>query len=55
VEVDWDEESVTWMTSTRKYTATFATACQINYERTQHRLILIGVSISRINTMVMGS
>jgi hypothetical protein len=39
VEVDWDEESVTWMTSTRKYTTTFAelaTACQINYERTQH-------------------
>jgi hypothetical protein len=39
VEVDWDEELVTWMTSTRKYTATFAefaTTCQINYERTQH-------------------
>jgi hypothetical protein len=37
--VDWEEQSVTWMTSTRKFTASFAefsTACQINYERTQN-------------------
>jgi hypothetical protein len=30
---------ITWITSTRKFTATFAefgTACQINYERTQN-------------------
>jgi hypothetical protein len=39
VEVDWDGESVTWMTNSRKFTATFTefdTACQTNYERTQH-------------------
>jgi hypothetical protein len=39
VEVDWKEDSVTWITSTRKFTATFAefaTTCQINYERTQN-------------------
>jgi hypothetical protein len=39
VEVDWKEDSVTWITSTRKFTAIFvefATACQINYERTQN-------------------
>jgi hypothetical protein len=36
VEIDWDEESITWMIATRKYTATFAefaTACHINFER----------------------
>jgi hypothetical protein len=35
VEIDWDEESITWMTATRRFTAAFpefATACQINYE-----------------------
>jgi hypothetical protein len=39
VEVDWEKDSVTWITSTRKFTITFAefaTACQINYERTQN-------------------
>jgi hypothetical protein len=35
MEIDWDEESITWMTTTRRFTTTFAefaTACQINYE-----------------------
>jgi hypothetical protein len=35
MEIDWDEESITWMTATRRFTATFvefAIACQINYE-----------------------
>jgi hypothetical protein len=39
VEIDWDDELITWITSTRKFTTTFAefgTACQINYERTQN-------------------
>jgi hypothetical protein len=39
VEIDWEDELITWITSTRKFTTTFAefgTACQINYERTQN-------------------
>jgi hypothetical protein len=35
IEIDWDKESITWITITRRFTATFAefaTACQINYE-----------------------
>jgi hypothetical protein len=39
VEIDWDDELITWITSTKKFTATFAefgTACQINYERTKN-------------------
>ena len=67
MEIDWDDELITWITSTRKFTATFAefgTACQINYERTQngeyvgtrmlYRLIPVEAFISQINTMVMG-
>jgi hypothetical protein len=37
-EIDWDEESTTWMTTTRKYTATFAefaTAYHINFETSE--------------------
>jgi hypothetical protein len=39
VEVDWEEDLIAWITSSRKLTATFAefaTACQINYERTEN-------------------
>jgi hypothetical protein len=39
VEVDWEEESNAWITRSRKFTGTFAefaTACQINYERTRN-------------------
>jgi hypothetical protein len=39
MEVDWEEDSIAWITSSRKFTATFAefaTACQINYERTEN-------------------
>jgi hypothetical protein len=40
VEIDWDEESIIWMTATRRFIATFAefaTACQINYETFENR------------------
>jgi hypothetical protein len=39
VEVDWEEDTISWITSSRKFTATFAefvTTCQINYERTEN-------------------
>jgi hypothetical protein len=39
VEVDWEEDSIAWITNSRKFTTTFvefATACQINYEITQN-------------------
>jgi hypothetical protein len=39
VEVDWEKDSIPWITSSRKFTTTFvefATACQINYERTEN-------------------
>jgi hypothetical protein len=38
VEIDWDEESITWMTATRKCTTTFvefATTCHINFETSE--------------------
>jgi hypothetical protein len=33
IEIDWDEESITWMTATF---AEFAIACQINYETSKN-------------------
>jgi hypothetical protein len=38
VKIDWNEESITWMTCTRKYTTTFtefATAYHINFETSE--------------------
>jgi hypothetical protein len=39
IEIDWEDELITWITSTRKFNAIFAkfgTSCQINYERTKN-------------------
>jgi hypothetical protein len=38
-DINWVDEHITWITSTRKFTASFAkfgAACQINYERTMN-------------------
>jgi hypothetical protein len=53
VDIDWEDEMITWITSSRKFTATFAefgSACQINYERTKNGEYVLDLDAISVDT-----
>jgi hypothetical protein len=53
VDINCDDEQITWITSTTKFTASFAefgAACQINYERTMNRFYVWELDVILIDT-----